>query len=130
MENSVKIVDTLWTGYTFPATYYSGALDVQALGGDGGTFFITWADCSITFQLLASSHFSFGAPPDSHDWTAEYRAIDPGWIDPVLGDPSSSYPVRWKNLGLRYVKIGWTASNWTGGARYLRIMFQRDRYLR
>ena len=128
IPGATVVVDSAATGYTYPATWLSNPLDVRALGGDSGILHIYWRDCTITFYLWAATHFLVpNTSPPYHDWTAEYRAIDPAWVDPVLGDPYTEHPVRWINLGFRYIRIGWSASNWTGANKYLKIWFDRGR---
>ena len=127
MDATIVVTNSYETGYTYPVNWVSPGINVTALGGDGGTFHIVWADCAMTFYLIGN--YVGTTPFPGYDWTADYRALDPAWVDPVLGDPATYYPVRWKNLGFRYVYIGWTGAAWGVGG-YTVILFHRDRYLR
>lgn len=127
MENASVVANSNYTSWTSPAAWTSQPLDMRALGGDSWTLHIHWQDCALTFFLwAASSPFLPATSPPWHDFTAEYRVIDPGWIDPVLGDPRQEWPVRAINLGFRYVRIGWTAGAY-GLAAYLLITMERGR---
>lgn len=115
-------------GFTNPVAWNSEPLDLGALGSDIASFHIYWVDVGLTFYLwCANSHeLTFTSPP-WHDQTAEYRIFDPGWVDPVVGDPASEHIVRFTKLGARYVAIGYTAGNWGGAAPFLQIHFWRQR---
>jgi hypothetical protein len=128
METYFRVEDSNRTGYTYPATWVSKGLAVKALGGDGFTIRITWRDVSLTFYLHGGD--GSGGVSDRYDWTADYRAFDPAWVDPVIGDARTSHYIRVKNLGFPFVYIGWSASNWLGANRYLAISLSRDRYVK
>jgi hypothetical protein len=123
MIKSPAIVDSTITGYTFPATYRSEPLDLGPVGSNLASFHIVWRDVGLTFYLWrANSIGVLNSAPPWDDWTVDYRALDPAWVDPVIGDPLSEHIVAAYNIGARYVRIGWSASDWSGPNRLLQII--------
>lgn len=131
MRNDPTIFNSTLAGFTNPATWHSQPLDLGAIGSDQTSFHIYWQDVAVTFYMWCSNAQIWpGAltSPPWHDQTAEYRALDPGWVDPVVGDPLSEHIVRFINLGARYVILGFAGGDWTGVVNpFMQIVFWRQR---
>lgn len=122
------IIDSSLTGFTNPATWNSGPLSMEAKGSGIMSFHIWWQDVAITWYLW-TGNFIF-APLTSPPWidqTAAYRAFDPAWVDPVVGDPLSAHIVAFRNIPGKYVVLGFTGGGWGGVAPLLRVALYRDR---
>jgi hypothetical protein len=88
------------------------------------SFFIYWEDLACTWHLRRSNsgtNIGFAVDPDD-EITLAYRALDPAWIDPVLGDPRQLHVVSFRNPGAAYVRLDYTAVNWAGANHYLKVV--------
>lgn len=126
MENAVTLIQSNLTSWTYPATWYSRWINIGQSNTLTTSFHIRWTDVSITWYLRRSHWNHSVAVGDYDDITAWYRLIDPAWVDPLKGDPLSQHIVAFQNVGAPYIQIGFSASDWTGGSRYLRLAFWRD----
>lgn len=129
MRNDPILINSLIPAFPNPAAWMSFPLDLGAFGSNQASFHIVWQDVALTFYLwCANGQFLNPTSPPWHDSTAEYRALDPGWVDPVVGDPLSEHVVRFINIGARYVRLGFTGGDWTGVVNpFLQILFWRQR---
>lgn len=127
MSMNVTLINSQATGFSFPATWQSEWIDLGSANSSICSFHIWWEDVTLTFYLYKDSFggTAIGNPPNI-DFTADYRLIDPAWVDPLLGDVEQSHIVAFKNVGAQYVKIGYSASNWTGANRLLKISLWKD----
>lgn len=132
MRNDPILINSGLAGFANPVTWHTEPIDLGALGGVGASFHIYWQDVGLTFYLWSGNASQQGVTsPPWHDDTAAYRALDPLWVDPVVGDPASEHLVRFINLGARYVILGYTAGNWGGVVNpFLQIVFFRTRVIK
>lgn len=115
MVNEPCFIDSSVAGFTQPATWVSQAIDMDSVGSKAVSIHIVWVDVTITWYLWRSNFLGITATaPPWDDITAGYRAIDPAWVDPVVGDALSEHIVSIVNLGAKYLRIGYSASDWTG----------------
>jgi hypothetical protein len=74
---------------------------------------------------LQRANYLLGILPD--DFTVAYRALDPAWIDPVLGVARTEHVVAFMNPGTAFVRIYYENANWAGAAHYLYVVSYFDR---
>lgn len=130
MISSPFLIDSTYADWTNPATWVSEPIDLGILSSNLASFHIYWRDVAITWYLWRSNSNSFAAlSPPWDDITAAYRALDPAWVDPALGDPWSTHFVSFYNVGARYVRLGYSASNWTGADKRLYVVLYKDQQI-
>lgn len=130
MYDDPAIVDSTSTGFSNPAIWQSQVIDTDALKSQTISFHFWWTDVSITWYLWQSNVITLGprSSPPWDDITATVRAIDPAWVDPVIGDPLSSHVLGIINWSGRYLLLGWSAANWAGVVGpQLRVVLRRNK---
>jgi hypothetical protein len=122
------IIDSSLALFPNPAVWNSAAINIEAKGSNVCSFHIWWQDVAITWYLWTSNFiFSPFTSPPWIDMTASYRATDPAWVDPVVGDPLKAHIVAFRNIPGKYVVLGFTGGGWGGAAPLLRVALFRDR---
>src|SRR3972149_895429 len=97
----LSLIQSNYADWANPVTWASheSFLDLHAFGTREPSLHIYWQDVAVTWFLWRSDipATAVVAPPWD-DITLWYRAIDPLWVDPVLGDPLSEHIVSFINV--------------------------------
>lgn len=110
-------------GWSYIGSWSSPWLDVGGLRGF--SFAISWQNVTV-FWALERTNCSWPSSALIEDFTAAYRVLDPGFVDPVVGDPLSLHFVTIYNLGANYVRLRGTGIVYGGAPRSLQIWFYAD----
>ncbi len=113
--------DTTLSGIAMGVFDDGPSLDLGAKGTYSVSFHIEWEDVAVTWQLERGNGLEWD------DFTATYRIGDPGWVDPLLGDPRQHWIVAFMNPGTRYVRLNYSAGNFGGGAKFLKVVAHLNR---
>lgn len=131
MLNPQMLIDSTRPGFAFPASWgitpgaTAGVLDMYPAASALASFLIITADVALTWDL-SRTNFDSSVANNWESFIAAYRILDPLFIDPILGGARAVHHVSFRNPGAAFVKLSYTAANWTGPNRLLQVVAYWD----